>query len=160
MTQLALILLLVPVAASAQSGSRADSAVFQTRGAFFALSVSDLDGSTRWYSEKLGLAVVMRPPKTNGAQVTVLEGGGLIVELIQDDAAKPLRQLAPSVSERHLVHGMTKAGVIVDDFERLVTALRARSVAIAYGPFPARPDQRANLIIRDNEGNMIQFFGR
>jgi hypothetical protein len=38
-------------------------------------------------SEKLGLKIVMQPPKTNGATVIVLAGSGLIVELIQHDDA-------------------------------------------------------------------------
>jgi hypothetical protein len=27
------------------------------------------------------------------------------------------------------------------------------------GPFPPRKDQRANALIQDNAGNLIQFFG-
>jgi catechol 2,3-dioxygenase-like lactoylglutathione lyase family enzyme len=133
--------------------------VLETRGAFFALSVADLDASTRWYSEKLGLAVVMRPPKQDKSAVAVLEGGGLIVELLQRDDATPLRQAAPSVTANYLVHGIFKAGLIVDDLSATLTALRARGVEIAMGPFPASKEQRANAIIRDNAGNMIQLFG-
>jgi catechol 2,3-dioxygenase-like lactoylglutathione lyase family enzyme len=40
-------------------------------GAFFALSVPDFDASAEWYSEKLGLKITMREPKTIGAAVTV-----------------------------------------------------------------------------------------
>jgi hypothetical protein len=28
-----------------------------------------------------------------------------------------------------------------------------------FGPYPARPGQRANVIVRDNAGNLIQCFG-
>jgi catechol 2,3-dioxygenase-like lactoylglutathione lyase family enzyme len=143
-----------PVRASAQSRP-----VFETRGAFFALSVADLDASSRWYAEKLGLSVVMRPPKQDKSAVAVLEGGGLIVELLQRDDAAPLRQAAPSVSANYQVHGFIKAGVIVDDLNATLTALRARGVEIAMGPFPASKEQRANAIVRDNAGNLIQFFG-
>ena len=144
----ALIALARPFTANAQSRP-----VFETRGAFFALSVADLDASTRWYSEKLGLSVVMRPPKQDKSAVAVLEGGGLIVELLQRDDASP----AGKASYR--VHGFFKAGVIVDDLNATLTALRARGVEIAMGPFPASKEQRANAIVRDNAGNLIQFFG-
>ena len=146
----------VLVTSRAESQSRPP---FETRGAFFALSVADLDASTRWYSEKLGLSVVMRPPKQDKSAVAVLEGGGLIVELLQRDDALALRQAAPSATASYLVHGIFKAGVIVDDLNATITALRARGVEIAMGPFPASKEQRANAIIRDNAGNMIQFFG-
>ena len=33
-------------------------------------------------------------------------------------------------------------------------------MSIAFGPFPARPNQRANMIVKDNAGNLIQIFGR
>jgi hypothetical protein len=58
------------------------------------------------------------------------------------------------------VHGYFKAGIVVDDYDTTLEALRARGVEIAMGPFPARPGQRANVIVRDNAGNLIQFFGK
>ncbi len=120
-------------------------------GAFFALSVADLGASVRWYTEKLGLRAVMEVPRQNKTAVAVLEGGGLIVELIQHDDAKPS-------GDPLLRHGVFKVGVLVEDFANLVELLRSRQVAIALGPFPARDGQPANLIVRDNAGNLIQFF--
>jgi len=136
------------------AASAAEAPVFTGAGAFFALSVADLKASAQWYSDKLGLNVIMQTPKQDKAAVTILEGGGLIVELIQhDDAAR-------SGKDSPLVHGIFKAGLIVDDFDRTVTALKARNVEIAFGPFPKRADQRANVIVKDNAGNLIQFFGK
>jgi catechol 2,3-dioxygenase-like lactoylglutathione lyase family enzyme len=89
-----------------------------SRGAFFALSVADMKASAAWYVEKLGLAVVMEEAATDHPGVTVLEGGGLIVELIQNPDAMPLAKAAPNVRDRMLVHGLVKAGVIVDSRAR------------------------------------------
>ena len=132
---------------------------FYARGAFFALSVADLDASAKWYAEKFGMTVVMRPPKQDKSAVVVLEGGGLTVELLQRDDATPLTKAAPAVTATYQIHGFFKAGVIVDDFDKTLAMLRARGVSIAVGPFPASETQRANVIIRDNAGNLIQFFG-
>lgn len=132
---------------------------FTTKGAFFALSVADVEKSARWYSDKLGLKVVMQPPAYEGTRMIALEGGGLTVELIDDPKAVPLTTAAPQIGRNYLVHGITKAGIVVDDWEGLLATLNARGVPIEIGPFPARAEQRANLIIRDNEGNYIQFFG-
>jgi hypothetical protein len=137
-----------------------ESSLITTTGAFFALSVADINTSAEWYSEKLGLEIIMQPPKTGPATVIVLEGGGLIVELIQHDDALPLSEAAPTINNETLIHGIFKAGVIVEDFDATVAILRERNVTIAVGPFPATADQRANVIIRDNEGNLIQFFGK
>jgi catechol 2,3-dioxygenase-like lactoylglutathione lyase family enzyme len=118
-------------------------------GAFFAVSVPNLAESARWYSEKLGLAVSFET-SGGGVDVRVLEGGGLIVELIRDPAAQP-----PGAARQ----GIFKAGFTVKDFDRTVEELRARNAEIAFGPFPASDTQRANLILRDNAGNLIQIFG-
>jgi len=123
-------------------------------GVFFALSVSDIDASVTWYSEKLGLAVVMRSPKQDKASAVVLEGGGLAVELVKHDDAMP-----PS-KEPPLTHGFMKAGLVVDDLDKTLANLKARGVPIFLGPFPARGTIKSNAIIKDNAGNLIQFFGR
>ena len=59
-----------------------------------------------------------------------------------------------------LTQRIFKAGVIVTDFDKTLAILKARYVSIAFGPFPARPNQRANVIISDDTGNMIQFLGQ
>ncbi|HKA58315.1 MAG TPA: VOC family protein [Gemmatimonadales bacterium] len=145
--------LVLPIFLVLTIASPAQSPVLSTNDAFFALSVRDMDASTKWYVEKLGLAVIMHAPRTAAtrASATILRGGGLTVELIQRDSSIPRNPMSA---------GMFKAGVTVDDFGGTVAALRARGVEIAYGPYPRRPDQPANLIFRDNEGNLIQLFER
>jgi hypothetical protein len=81
------------------------------------------------------------------------------VELMKHDDAVPLGKAAPSISRNYLVHGIFKAGIVVDDFDKTIAQLKARGIQIAIGPFPATKEQRANAIIRDHAGNFIQFFG-
>lgn len=123
-------------------------------GAFFALSVADVKASAQWYQEKLGLKITMQTPKADKTAVIVLEGGGLIVELVERDDA------APGAADPIMVHGIIKAGVILDDFDKTLATLNERHVPIAFGPYPAKGNQRANVIIKDNSGNLIQFFGK
>ena len=150
------------VFAQRSSAPPAAAPLLQTAGAFFALSVADAQASARWYTEKLGLQTVMNvphQPETKSA-VIVLRGGGLTVELVQHDDARPIRTAAPGAKgDPVYVHGFFKAGVVVRNFDATVTQLRARGVEIAMGPWPARADQPANLIIKDNAGNLIQIFG-
>jgi catechol 2,3-dioxygenase-like lactoylglutathione lyase family enzyme len=121
-------------------------------GGFFALTVADLEASTQWYSDNLELKVVMRIPKKNGVAVRLLESPGLIVELIEQDGALALPK------DSHFL-GLFKVGALVSDLDRVVATVRAHHVDIAYGPYPAHDNQRANVIVRDNAGNLIQFFG-
>jgi catechol 2,3-dioxygenase-like lactoylglutathione lyase family enzyme len=158
MRVLPLLLLLagVPVRAVA---APVNERALRTEGAFFALSVADLVASAAWYEQKLGLSVTLDIPKQNGIAVKVLEGGGLTVELIQDDQARPLAQAAPGVTDPQRIHGLYKAGFVVKDFDRALALLRERGVEIAFGPFPETATQRANVLIRDNSGNLLQVFG-
>lgn len=159
MTGLWLALALAAAGQEAPAQASAGPPAIRGTGAFIGVSVADLEASTRWYEERLGLRVIARMPANQGTAATILEGHGLLVELIRDEAAVPLRTAAPAIERNYRVHGIFKAGVIVADYEALLERLRAQGAAIAIGPFPARADQRANFIIRDNEGNYLQFFG-
>jgi catechol 2,3-dioxygenase-like lactoylglutathione lyase family enzyme len=149
-----------PAGAEHTSNSTTNGASFTSAGTFFALSVGDITASSNWYSEKLGLKAVLNLPKRDKAAVVVLEGGGLIVELIQHDDALPLSKAAPAINDHMFIHGIVKVGIIVDDLDKTLAALKEKNVTIAFGPYPQRADQRANFIIRDNAGNLIQFFGK
>jgi catechol 2,3-dioxygenase-like lactoylglutathione lyase family enzyme len=155
--------ILVFLAATAAFATSAAQSVprpaFKAAGAFFAVSVADVQSSGKWYAEKLGLEITFRPPKSGPGEVMVLEGGGLIVELIQHDEGIPLAKLSPPVSDSFKVHGFFKAGVLVDDLDATLATLKSRGVPIAFGPYAAKDGRRANFIIRDNAGNLIHFFG-
>src|SRR5215813_13157031 len=157
---LAVLVLLLLSPGLAQVGAAKSNAVaFSTKGAFFALSVADLKASTGWYTEKFGLTVVQQMPRNkDGIAVAILEGGGLIVELIERNDAQPLAKAAPGVKDSIPVHGIFKAGIIVDDFDSTLATLKARNVEIAYGPFKASAQtKRPNVILKDDDGNLIQL---
>jgi catechol 2,3-dioxygenase-like lactoylglutathione lyase family enzyme len=161
---LALLLLTVPREGRAQAAAEAPIDVtpaFTADGrTFFALSVADLEATSRWYREKLGMRVLMRLPKRGGTEGVILDGAGLVVELIQRDSSRAVRAIAPAVRHDVEVQGLYKVGFFVEEFDRVVATLRARGVEFAFGPFPARAEQPANLGVRDREGNLIQIFGR
>ena len=143
-----------------QPAVRPGAPVARVTGSFFALSVPDLATAKRWYMDKLGLSVKLEIPKSNGAAVVVLEGGGLTVELEQRDDAKPLSVAAPGIAAPDRIHGLFKVGFMVDDLDATLSALRARGVEVAYGPFRASATQPANVIIKDGTGNLVQIIDR
>jgi methylmalonyl-CoA/ethylmalonyl-CoA epimerase len=155
---IAALLLAAPIPIAAQDTPTPPA--FTVSGAFLALSVPDLEASVAWYTDKLGLRVVLEPPPYQGTRVKVLQGGGLLVELLHNPAAVPLQAAAPTINHTTLVHGLFKAGFVVTDYDRALATLRERGVEIAMGPFPAQGEQRANVIIRDNAGNLLQLFAR
>jgi|SRR5215472_48676 len=154
-----LLTLLWPTLLRAQSAEAVFApAAVAAKGAFFALSVPDMDASVKWYSEKLGLKVAMQVKEK--VSVTVLAGGGLIVELIHSDEAMPKTKAAPAVKGDIQLHGLFKAGFFVEDFDKTLALLKERKVEIAYGPFPVKENTMKNVIIRDNAANLIQVFGK
>ncbi len=158
MRAFALLLSLIPFAVGAQQPTPALS----TSHTFFAVSVADAEASARWYTEKLGLTVKTRVPRNDGTKsaMVLLQGGGLTVEIVQHDEAVPLRNFIPEPRGSLYVHGIFKVGVAVGNFDSAIATLRARGVSIPIGPFPKRPDQPANAIIKDGDGNYIQIFGK
>ncbi len=154
----------LPILAGTQgpAGQAPARPILVTSGTFFGVSINDIEASTRWYREKIGLTVVMQEPRTDETRsaAAVLQGGGLTVELVKHDDAVPLRNFLPARKGSLYVHGIFKVGVVVDDFDATIAALRARDIAIVVGPFPKRGHQPANAMIRDNAGNYIQIFGK
>ena len=145
--------LVFPSASAAQPPAVRDS--LTTVGAFAGISVSDIEASTRWYVEKLGMRVIFDPPAQGGTKARVVAGSGMMIELLKHPEATT--QGDPADFRRH---GIFKVGFVVEGYDQLLATLRQRQVPIVIGPFPKRGDQPANFIIRDNAGNMLQFFGK
>ena len=148
------LLTLSALAASPQTAGAGTPPFTAVSGTFFAVSVPDLAASVAWYTEKLGLKTTRSMNGPDDGRVAILEGNGLIVELVHAPKAAPPGREVP------YVHGLFKVGVIVDDFDGAIARIKARGIVIAFGPYPARDGQRANAIIRDNAGNLIQLFGQ
>jgi len=53
--------------------------------------------------------------------------------LMHNEDAVPLSQAAPAITRNYLVHGIFKAGVVVQDFDKTIATLRARGVQFRFG---------------------------
>jgi catechol 2,3-dioxygenase-like lactoylglutathione lyase family enzyme len=130
------------------------------RGSFFAISVADVAAMSSWYQDKLTMRVVTAGEAPNKiAKFAILEGNGVLLELIQHAKADDRKVLAPAATEAHLIHGIFKAGMIVDDLDGLYASLKQRGAIIAYDLMPAKDVPMRSFIVRDPEGNLVQFFG-
>jgi hypothetical protein len=58
------------------------------------------------------------------------------------------------------IRGIFRAGVVVDDLDAAFQELEARKVDIAFRVFNDNALAYRTFAIRDNSGNMIQFFGK
>lgn len=160
---IAICLLLAAVVGSGVEEAELDAAgrhSLKTLGGFVALSVPNAEATAQWYEQKLGMRVTSRPAAGPDFRVVVLEGRGWMIELLQRSDGRPLSAVAPQITSRDQIHGIFKVGVLVENFDRTLAFLQSRGVPIAFGPYPAQGNQKANVIIRDLDGNLIQFIAR
>lgn len=126
----------------------------RVEGTFVALSVPDLPASIAWYIRTFDMKQTFTIPAMGViAGGALLEGSGFTVELLQHREAKP------GSTPAELTHGVAKVGMVVSNFDELLAALRARGAVFFSEPNPARPGQRASVMLKDNAGNMLQILG-
>ena len=136
-----------------------ESSPVEGAAGFFALSVSDLDASVQWYTEMLDLTAT-RLPSSPKAQIALLQGDGLAVELVQVSAAFALQDRLPDVQKRYLVHGIFKAGFFVKDLDATVAELGRRGATFKVKTFTDEVLRARSILLLDNSGNTIQLFER
>jgi catechol 2,3-dioxygenase-like lactoylglutathione lyase family enzyme len=130
------------------------------QGAFFAISVADVATMSRWYQDKLGLRVLSSGEAPNQiAKFAILDGNGLLIELIQHTKASDRGAVAPSATDAYMIHGFFKAGMVVDHLDAIYAALKRQGVPIAHDLMPAKDVPMRSFAVRDPEGNLLQFFG-
>jgi hypothetical protein len=132
-----------------------------SEGTFFALSVADSAAMAQWYQEKLGLRILSSGEAPNKiAKFALLEGKGILIELIQHSKASARSVVAPSVTDPYQIHGIFKVGLIVSNLDEVYAGLKRQNVPIAYDLMPAKDVPMRSFSVRDPEGNLLQFFGR
>lgn len=129
---------------------------FHGAGPFFAIVVADLDATEHWYESNLGLRLVKRGKSSRvPAETVVLGGHNVYVELIHHDG-KPL----PRIDNEAPLPRLIKTGFIVAqrDFDVVATQLEKHGIKAAI--FEDKEMGVRSFLVKDNEGNLIQFFTR
>lgn len=81
------------------------------------------------------------------------------MELVWFASAVALAKIAPELKGNHEVHGIFKSGLYVSDLDSTYEELKSRGVTMAFEPFFDASMQCRMFAIRDNSGNILQFFG-
>jgi len=123
-----------------------------------AVSVANLDASVAWYANVLGLRVAERKAfPDQGLRVAFLESEGFRLELVElKGSVSP--STCTDVSNPASLRGVGKVAFRVDDLKETVAQLQKRG-AVLFRDFrdPATP-KRGSVIIKDPDGNWVQFF--
>ena len=129
-----------------------------------ALTVSDLEVSTDWYSNNLGFSLdsSMQFPDY-GMDINMLKLGEFQLELIEFyDSVSLDKSLLPSAHSN--VHGFIKIGFYTDSLPVIERSFAKAEVEIIAGPaeLPAltsgKPWPSRFLLVKDPDGNYVQFF--
>jgi catechol 2,3-dioxygenase-like lactoylglutathione lyase family enzyme len=155
---------LVPVLFLATVCAGADNPATSARigtptGSFFALLVPSADESARWYREKLGFQFVRKGTGPDGASHTImLENNGVLLEIIEHRDSFALAQVTDKRED--LLRGIRKVGLVLAgaDFDRVFRALTAQKVQFLGGIFEDEDLHVRSFLVRDNSGNLVQFF--
>ncbi len=126
-----------------------------------ALSVKSLDESAAWYGGVLGLRLAEKKDfPDNGLSIAILESEGFRLELVELKGSKAAADLLTDATNPASLRGFGKLAFQVDDLAETVAELKMRGAAV-FRDFtdPAKPGS-GSVIIKDNDGNWIQFFQR
>ena len=119
------------------------------------ISVPDLEASIEWFARVLEFEVENRfeiPPIP--AKVAMLRRGNLRVELFEVPGAQALPEERRQPNTDLRTHGNKHLAFAVKDADATAEVLKARGADIVFvGHF----DFGANVFIRDNAGNVLEF---
>lgn len=126
---------------------------------FTALMVQNIDTSTQWYSSVLGFEVINQTAMESiGLRQANLTLDGALLELIEIPTAIEKQKVFAQFEGKKYVQGIFKIGFKVANLDAFVTYLRSKNVDF-HGEIVR--DDKLNMrmiIIKDPDGNYIQFF--
>jgi methylmalonyl-CoA/ethylmalonyl-CoA epimerase len=119
------------------------------------VSVPDLNAAIAWWHDVLGFEVARRfPIPTIPAEVAMLQNGPLHIELFEVPGANPLPPERRMPDTDVHTHGNKHVSFAIHSVREFAEELNKRGADIVWVKEMAHG---ANIFIRDNAGNLIEF---
>lgn len=126
---------------------------------FSAIIVKDIDTSIAWYSNALGFEIQNKnESKDRGFRQANLKCGNVLLELIELDQAVSPQDVIPNYSSRTFITGLFKIGFLVTDFQKWMDNFTKEGVDFNGNVVTDEASGKRMVIIKDPDGNRIQFF--
>jgi len=126
---------------------------------FTALSVSNIEVSSRWYQAVFGLQVARTIDAPEyGARVHLLANRNSLIELIEDSGAATREALLPDLERRTHIHGFFKAGVQVPSLDAAIATLEDLEIELRGRVITEDDGSMRSAQIEDPDGNVWQIF--
>jgi catechol 2,3-dioxygenase-like lactoylglutathione lyase family enzyme len=116
------------------------------------LGVRDLEASTRFYTETLGLKPTLQSP-----QIVLLDAGSITLGLSPGHARLAAQNADPN-DLNPKISGATEVSFAVEDIRSAYAALREKGVTFLNEPRQATNKEFA-AHFRDPDGHMLSIFG-
>ncbi len=128
-------------------------------GSFVAIIVSEMEVSLSWYRDVLGFEVMnqVSVPERGFKQANLFRGK-MDIELIELNTTISQEEALTNHPATTRIKGIFKVGFQVNDFDEWFLHLSSKKVEFG-GSVITHPDSgKRMLIIKDPDGNRIQFF--
>ena len=139
-------------------GNAQSSKLPELRASFLAIITSNIDSSTNWYTSKLGFELVNRVDNVErGFKQANLTRGDILLELIELKVAIDRNEVLKE-NPRARISGYFKFGFTVKEFDVWANYLKEAGVEFNGRVVQDQTSGKKMLIIKDPDGNRIQFF--
>jgi methylmalonyl-CoA/ethylmalonyl-CoA epimerase len=119
------------------------------------ISVPDLEAAITWWRDVLGFEVERRfPIPAIPAEVAILRNGPLHIELFEVPGAQPLPPQRRMPDTDVHTHGNKHIAFAVHSVKEFAAELQRRGADVVW---VKEMPQGANIFIRDNAGNLVEF---
>jgi Glyoxalase/Bleomycin resistance protein/Dioxygenase superfamily len=160
LTALPLIICL-GLASSRSSDIERPALLGKSNGSFYALLVPQASEAAEWYRDYLGFSVIRSTAGPGGSSRTImLEQQGVLLEIIEARGSFNLQSVTSK--KISLLQGIRKVGIVIEDeeFDSLHSALVRKKATLIGDVFTDDGLKMRSFIVRDNGGNLVQFFSR
>ncbi len=128
---------------------------------FAGLVVANLDSSIQWYSDHLNLHLVNRTDRADlGLRQANLRSFTMLIELVELQSTVSPDKALVGLPKGSRVTGYYKFGMVLEDFDDYLAHLESLGTAI-HGRVVQDPvSGKRTFLIKDPDGNLLQFFDR
>jgi catechol 2,3-dioxygenase-like lactoylglutathione lyase family enzyme len=165
--QILAILLLLAITDSvvAQSSNTSEPIISGAiKPSLIAISVANVDETAKWYQDHLGFRLQEKKDYPQASlRIAFLELNGFEIELVEDKksiALAAIQKHLPEAKDGTNIQGFVKLAFTVEDVEGLAAKLKTKGVRLHMEVTKSnRKEGIKFFIVKDNNGNWLQFFG-
>ena len=126
---------------------------------FSALIVTNIDSAVHWYTTYLPLNVRNRVDNAErGFKQVILENDGMLLELVELKSVLLPSKALESLPQGTRLVGYFKVGFSVADFDTWHQELEKKQVQFYGSTFTDPISGQRSFLVKDPDGNTVQFF--